>query len=212
MPETRRHLELRTLLFTLLKTFGASHTVGSEQFVYWSASQSKRCLAPDAFVRLGVPDAPFDSWKTWERGAPELAVEIVSHSDSAEESWEDKLAKYHDLGVRELVRFDPEAAVGARLRAWDRIDDDLVERRVTDDRTACSTLGLWWVVTPVAPYPAGLRLTRDAEGKDLVPTPDEASEARAAAASALARAEAEGRAAAERRVAELEAELARRGG
>ena len=203
MPETRRHLELRTLLFMLLKTFAASHTVGSEQLVYWSASDSKRCLAPDAFMRLDVPDAPFDSWKTWERGVPELAVEIVSRSDSAEQDWKEKLASYHDLGVRELVRFDPDAEVGGRLRAWDRSEGDLVERAVTRERTPCATLGLWWVLTPVAPYPVGLRLARDAEGRELVPTFEEAS-------MALARREADGRAAAERRVAELEAELARR--
>ena len=40
--------------------------------------------APDEFVRLGGPDEPFDTSKTWERGVPELCVEIASDSDARE--------------------------------------------------------------------------------------------------------------------------------
>ena len=72
--------------------------------VYWDPTDPSRCLAPDAFVRLGVPDSIFGSWKTWERGAPEVAVEIVSDSDVSEASWDAKLLRYQELGVRELVR------------------------------------------------------------------------------------------------------------
>jgi hypothetical protein len=70
VPETSRHLELRTLLFELLKRFAEDASIGCDQFVYWSASNPKLCLAPDGFVRLGTPHKAFDSWKTWERGAP----------------------------------------------------------------------------------------------------------------------------------------------
>lgn len=68
--------------------------------------------------------------------------------------------------MRELLRFDPAEAQGRRLRAWDRILDDLVERQVADDRTPCLTLGLSWIVCPVESEPVGLRLADD-EGRLL---------------------------------------------
>jgi hypothetical protein len=197
VPETRRHLILRTLLFSVLRTFGDRACAGSEQFVYWDPTNPSRCLAPDAFLRLGVPDGDFDSWKTWERGAPELAVEITSDSDASDRAVEEKVRRYHEMGVRELVRFDPDAPAGSRIRVWDRVQEDLVERVVEGDRAPCATLKLWWVVVPGAGYPAALRLARDADGKDLVLTREEL--------------EARARQEAEQRVAELEAKLARRG-
>ncbi|WP_437681943.1 Uma2 family endonuclease [Sorangium sp. So ce131] len=205
VPETKRHLEIRTLLYLVLKTFADRAAIGSDQFVYWAASDPSRCLAPDAFVRLGTPDTPFGSWKTWERGAPELAVEIVSEHDADPQTWADKLRKYHDLGVLELVAFDPEAAPGERLRVWDRIDGDLVERVVEGERSPCAVLGLHWVVVPAGGHPAALRLARTSDGAELVLTPEEAERRRAETEQAA-------RATAERRIAELEAELRRRGG
>ena len=178
MPEGKTHLTLRTFLYQLLKfALGPKHSVGSEQFVYFNAADPKKCLAPDAFVKLSVPDTQFGTWKTWERGGPpDLAVEIVSPNEDAEKDWSDKLARYFECGVSEVVRFDPSAPEGARLRVWDRIDDDLVERVVTFDRTTCVTLNLGWVVTPIAEEPVGLRLER-ANG-ELVETAHEAAEAR----------------------------------
>ncbi|WP_433935509.1 Uma2 family endonuclease [Sorangium cellulosum] len=205
VPETKRHLEIRTLLYVVLKTFSDRAAIGSDQFVYWSASDPSRCLAPDAFVRLGTPDTPFGSWKTWERGAPELAVEIVSEHDADPQTWAEKLGKYHELGVLELVAFDPEAAPGERLRVWDRIDGDLVERVVEGERSPCTVLDLHWAVVPAAGLPAALRLARTPDGAELVLTPEEAERRRAEAEQAA-------RASAERRIAELEAELRRRGG
>src|SRR4051812_1571643 len=75
MPETRRHLEVRTALFQSIRAaFGDRAVVGSEQFVFWDPTNPGRRCAPDLMVRLGEPDAPFASWKVWERGAPQLAV------------------------------------------------------------------------------------------------------------------------------------------
>ncbi|CAN5851141.1 hypothetical protein BH11MYX4_BH11MYX4_26730 [soil metagenome] len=222
MPESKLHLALRTFLFQLLQfTFGESCCVGSEQFVYWRASDPKTCLAPDVFVKLGAKDSRFDSWKTWERGTPELAVEIVSDSDRR--GWDDKLAEYRDLGVRELVRFDSEAESGQRLRVWDRVEDDLVERVLDAEAAESFVLRRFWVIGDVEGI-AGLRLAEDAVGLQLLPSPLEAesrareAESRAREAESRAR-EAESRAreaetlraqAAEQRVRELEAELKRR--
>lgn len=189
MPESRDHFLLRVLLFQILRAaLGTESTVGSDQFVYWNAADPRRCLAPDVFARLGTPDHSFESWKTWQVGAPQLAVEIVSRSDAGEEAWNEKLARYHELGVDELVRFEPDADQGSRLRVWDRLDGDLVERVVTADRTPSTTLAGVWVVVPTPDLAAALRVAT-VEGA-LWPTPEE----RAA-----------------RRVLELDAELRRRG-
>ncbi len=201
VPEGKRHLVLRTVLLRVLQlALGPAHSVGSDQFVYWNARDAHRALSPDVFVKIDVPDASFGSWKTWKNGGtPELAVEIVSPSEGDGIAWDEKLARYHELGVKELVRFDPEAP-GPRLRVWDRVREDLVERQIEGDRTPCLTLGLNWTVCPVGSEPVGLRLMDDA-GR-LLPVPEEAE--------AKARVEAEARAgAAEARVRELEEQLRR---
>jgi len=171
VPETKEHLELRTALYEILKLgFADRALIGSDQFVYWDPTDPSACLAPDVFVRLGGPDETFDCWKVWERGAPHLAVEIVSRSDARDAAWDDKLAKYRRLGARELVRFDPALRERA-LRVWDQVEGDLVERVVpASERTACPTLGLHWVVTRREGQ-VWLRLASDEEGRELLPTP-----------------------------------------
>jgi Uma2 family endonuclease len=204
VPEGITHLRLRTFLWQLLEAaLGPEHTVGSDQFIYWNARDPKRCLSPDVYVCLGVPQTSFYSWQTWRHGgAPQLAIELISPHEWDGIAWDEKVLRYHELGVSELVRFDPLEPEGRRLRAWDRVDDDFVERVVDGDRTPCVTLSLEWIVVPVAGEPVGLRLA-DAKGK-LVESRDES----------LARTrfeEKDARAAAEARVRELEAELLRRG-
>jgi Uma2 family endonuclease len=208
VPEGSAHLIVRTFLYQLLQfALGPEHSVGSDQFVYWIASNPKRKLSPDVFVRMGVRQTAFGSWKTWEQGGPpDLAVEIISPNEGDGTTWDEKFARYHELGAKELVRFDPEERPGRRLRVWDRVQEDLVERVIADERTPCLTLGLAWtvrmIITPAGEL-VGLRLVDD-EGR-LLETREEKAEARA-------RTEAEARAAAEARVRELEEELRRRGG
>ncbi len=175
VPESRRHLELRTTLYLILKhTLRGHGTVGSDQFVYWDPTSPRACVAPDAFLKLRVDDADFDSWKVWERGAPDVAVEIASRSDGAEEDWEEKLARYRKVGLKELVRFDPLASE-ARLRVWDSVDGDLLERRVERESAASSVIPYFWVVVTGADG-AALRLAEDAKGERLAPTPEERAE------------------------------------
>jgi hypothetical protein len=97
--------------------FADRAAIGCDQFVYWDPTDPKACLAPDAFVRWGEPDSLFQSWKAWERGAPHVAVEIISESDARDRDWESALSRYRRLGVRELVRFDP-ASLDRPLRVW----------------------------------------------------------------------------------------------
>ena len=175
VPETNRHLEIRTTLYLILKReLARVATLGSDQFVYWDPRTSKKRLAPDAFVRLGTPHRPFRTWKIWERGAPELGVEIVSDADEGEPDWNEKLVRYRAAGIREVVRFHSDDRE-APIRIWDAVDGDLVERASSDPELhACEMLGLWWVVVEDAAVGPMLRLARDREGHDLLPTPDEA--------------------------------------
>jgi Uma2 family endonuclease len=198
VPEGKEHYEQRSLLFSVLKhNFGERCSIGCDQYVYFNARNPRVNVAPDVFLKLDRPDSYFGSWKTWERGVPELAVEIVSPTENFGADWAEKLEKYFELGVRELVRFDPERM---QLNIWDRIEDDLVERIVDGDRSPCVTLGLVW--TTWQEELAYLRLTT-LEG-ELLPTPLEAERRKV---------EAERRKVeqAARRIAELEEQLKRRG-
>lgn len=188
VPEGKRHLEIRTALYQLLKAgFADRAWIGSDQFVYWDPTDPTACLAPDVFVRLGGPDEIFETWKSWERGAPHLAVEIGSRTDAPEVAIEQKLSKYQRLGVAELVRFEPKEPAGL-LRIWDDVGGDLVERIVEPGSPVpCRTLGLFWVVRVDAEL-RYLRLARDPEGRELLPTPAEAAEAERDAALAEVRA------------------------
>jgi hypothetical protein len=190
------------------------HTVGADQFVYFDAGNAKRVLAPDAFVTLGVPDHDFDSYLVWEEGTPDVAFELLSPSDTPERwTFKQKLRRYQALGVRELVVFNVDAKPGKRLRVWDRIQQDFVERLVVGEKTPCVTLDLTMKIGPIYEYPAMLRLARDARGEDLVLAAEERVAACAAERDAYAAerdtyaAERDAYAA---RVAELEKQVASR--
>lgn len=200
MPETGVHLELRTALYLLVRDFvGERGAVGSEQFVYWDPSDPRQCLSPDLIVRIGAAPGPFPTWKTWERGAPHLAVEVVSPSDAGEAAWQKKLAHYRRSGINEIARFDP-ADDRDPLRLWDRVDGDLVERDLAGEHALlCDTLGVHWCVRSDAALGRVLRLSQDALGQALVATAIERE-----------RAAIERERAAMARIAELEAELRRR--
>jgi Uma2 family endonuclease len=192
VPQSQLHLELRTLLYQLLSDYlGLESTVGSNQFVYYDASDPAQSVAPDVYVRLEPRGEPIRSWKTWERGAPELAVELISESDASTHDWNQKLDRYQHLGVRELVRFDPACDESTCLRIWDRVDDVLVERALFGTHIPSSVLPVNWVVAPADGHVVTLRIA-DEQGT-LILTRDEA------------------RAAAEARIRELEAELQRLG-
>jgi len=230
VPESKRHFQLRTLVYEFLSfAFAEVAAIGCDQFVYWDATNPRVCLAPDAFVHFGQKDDQFGSWKVWERGVPQVAVEIISNSDANELSWDEKLERYRQLGVSELVWFDPESPAQP-LRIWDRVAGELLERRLSEP-CAQSRLGGYWL--PIADPERGLtlRLSRDPHGRQLLPTLAEhnaqqfraEAEARCAAEQALRhetealrheaealRRETEIRLAAERRIVELEAELKRR--
>ncbi|HEY3501124.1 MAG TPA: Uma2 family endonuclease [Polyangiaceae bacterium] len=231
VPESKRHLEQRTALYQILKlAFGERAAVGSEQFVYWDPTDPRQCLAPDVFVRLDSHNDVFRIWKAWERGAPDVAVEILSRSDEPDPDWEEKLERYRRLGVQELVCFDPRAGRSS-LRVWAAHDGDLVERVVRDSAAESRCLPGTWLVVGDPALGDVLRLARGPEASELFPTPEEREAQRAEterrraeterrrAEAERQRAEAERQRAdqehrqrtlAEARIRELEAELRRR--
>jgi len=177
LPETTKHLELRTLLYLFLKlAFEKVAHVGSEQFVYWDPTDAKACLAPDGFVRFGKPDEHFDSWKVWERGAPHVAIEILSKSDEAE--WDTKLERYRRLGVSELVAFNPNLPEQP-LRVWDFVGDAFLERRLFEPWAHSPHLNGYWLAVEVPGEGLTLRLSHDPQGEHLFLTPAEAEARRA---------------------------------
>jgi Uma2 family endonuclease len=213
MSESMRHGRLCDLLYHLIRhAVGDGNAVGNDLFLYFDASDPGRKCAPDVFVKLGVPHALVSSWKSWEGGAPELAVEILSPSDTEEKlTWKEKMARYHAIGVKEIASFNVDAKVGSRLRAWDRIEGDLIERKVKNETTPCLTLRAHWVIVPAIatsgePLEAALRLARDTRGKRLLLT---AAEDQAQAAKEEATAAKERATAAEERATAAEAELKR---
>jgi len=201
---TKRRTELRILLYQCLRfNLGGLARIGCNQFVYWDPSAPSSWVAPDAFVCFGAPDERFDSWKVWERGVPEVALEIVdpicdfgaSFAAAAEPGWEHKLESYRRIGVSELLRFEPDSP-DQPLRVWDRAGDQLVERPLKARCAYSPSLRGFWLALPDSELEVTLRLSRDEHGKRLFPTPAEGSSLRVELA--------------EERVRELRAELSRR--
>ena len=95
---------------------------------------------------------------------------------------------------------------------------DLVERDLSDpEALLCDALGAYWTIVPHPEMGRMLRLARNSDGTDLLPTAEEAARAEGQAARAekeAAHAEKEAahaeKEAALARIAELERELARR--
>ncbi len=190
MSESHRHKRLCELLYQILRAaLGDEASVGADQFVYFDASSAQRKCSPDSFVKLAVPAESIEVWKTWEKGVPELCVEILSPSDDPGKSptgdtkekltLPEKLRRFHTMGVKEIITFDVDAPAGSRIRAWDLIHGDLIERAVENERTRCFTLGSgahgeprWFVVAPyeaegraaVDRLEAALRLAEEVSG------------------------------------------------
>jgi Uma2 family endonuclease len=186
VSESKRHLEARTTLYLVLRKAyqqslpssddpnerPSNVAIGSEQFVYFDENDAKKCFSPDVFVKLDSAEQNFDTWLLWEQGILDLVVEIASESDRESNVWAEKLAKYEASGVREVVRFD--AVERDAITVWDRVGNKLIERsRNGLTSHECKTLGFYWTVETNATYGRQLRLARDRECKQILPTPDE---------------------------------------
>jgi Uma2 family endonuclease len=183
MAETLLHFLIRKLLFDVVTRWLAQQPeavfVGSDQFVYWQEGHPHRCLAPDLFVAFGRSSgAQQRVWKTWEDGGPpRLAVEIVS--DDVEKDYLAAPRRYSEMGVDELLVYDPLAAesdpVRVRFQVFRRQDGELAPvERGNATTVTCDVLGCEWVHVTAADGSPRLRISHEGS---LFPTEDEAARA-----------------------------------
>jgi hypothetical protein len=148
------------------------------------------------YVLPGVsPDIAPACWKVWETGVvPSFALEVMARDGRKDQ--ERSPLRYDELGVRELVVFDPyvdEASGRVRFRVFRRDDQrGLVQTEATNaDRIRSEVLGCF--LRAIGEGPAlRLRIATGAEGETIVPTDAERADT------------------AEAEVARLRAELERR--
>src|SRR5580704_10653532 len=100
--------ELRPEIQRLLDARGEPAFVGADQHTGWDPHDARKVVAPDVYVLPGVEAREqFDFWKVWQTGVvPSFALEIVSTRKGKD--YVDAPKRYADLGVPELVVFDPQ--------------------------------------------------------------------------------------------------------
>src|SRR5690349_10524308 len=85
---------------------------GNLQFHYRPGDPTAQ-VTPDVYVLADESPEAVDlsSWAVWEHGgkAPVLAIEVVSRTSRKDYTLDPKgmLARYQELGAREVVRYDP---------------------------------------------------------------------------------------------------------
>jgi Uma2 family endonuclease len=188
---------LRPLVARYLAEQGIEAHAGSDQFIYWRQHDPRACVAPDIYVLPGVPqNIAIASWKVWERGViPDFCIEVVGSRPNKD--YDDSPRRHAELGVQELIVFDPfpeEGQASLSVYRHDGSDLRMVEAtngdRVWSQRLDC------FVRRIGEDAELRLRLALGPDGDELFATAEEAE--RAAKEAAL------------RRIAELEAELAKR--
>ena len=192
--------------------------VSGNLLLYYEEGNPRASVAPDVFVVRGVSNADRSSYRLWEEAkGPDFVLEITSRTTHREDQGR-KRELYRSLGVREYWQYDPArdylepSLQGLELSAGEY---RRLSGRELEDGTlalASAVLGLELRLTE-----RGLRFHDPESGQDL-PNLAETDEARRTAETRLAQEaaarqqEAVARAAAEARVAELEALLRRERG
>jgi Uma2 family endonuclease len=154
---------------------------GADNFFAWVEEEPLVRVSPDVYLVDDPPPLPLPkSWQTWLPGhrAPRWAVEIVS--DEWKKDYEDAPPKYAQLGTRELVIFDPAAAItpdrkGQRVpfQVYRRDADGLFVRvHRGDGPVRCEEIDASLIAERHASA-VRLRVARDEAGKDLVLTAEE---------------------------------------
>jgi Uma2 family endonuclease len=82
--------------------------VGGDLFLYYSQGNPRAVVCPDVFVVKDVPKLPERrTYKLWDEGeVPCLVIEVTSNS-TRHEDLHDKKNLYEQLGVEELILYDP---------------------------------------------------------------------------------------------------------
>ncbi|MCC6874889.1 MAG: Uma2 family endonuclease, partial [Sandaracinaceae bacterium] len=131
-------------------------------------------VAPDVFVLPGVrPTRRIRSWKTWTEGTvPSFALEVVSQD--VDKDYIDAPALYRELGVEELVIFDPDFEDDPdrlRFQVYRRVGKRGLVRvlATNEDRARSKVLGCWLRATGQGEE-LRLRLATGDQGEVLFPT------------------------------------------
>ncbi len=168
---------LRPLLARFLAKRGRPVFVGADQFIYWEQFNPQKAVSPDVYVLPGVsPRTPVTCWRVWETGiVPSFAVEVVARD--ARKDYAAAPLRYAELGVRELVVFDPHWRESARRVCWQvyrrtRRGDFLQVASTNDDRVRSAVLRCWLRRTGEG-VDTRLRLATGRRGIELVRTPEE---------------------------------------
>lgn len=223
------HGERVELFLQVLRALAAEQDriayVSWDLFVEWDPNDPRARVSPDVLLIDGQPpDIQPSLWRTWEPGCdpPRFALEVVSDR-SRTKDYDESPGKYAALGVEELVVFDPAAAGPDAPRGSILVQlyrrsprGQFLRVYAGGGPVESEVLRAWLVVTDGG---GRLRLARNAEGTDLVPTADErrraAEEQRRVAEEQRRVAEEQRRAAesraesAEARIKQLEDEIAR---
>lgn len=186
MGESAEQGEMIRLLLSTLGVLAAERAwgnvyLGADQFFAWLREEPMVRVSPDVYLVDEPPSPPLPkSWQTWQAGhkPPRWAVEIVS--DDWKKDYDDAPPKYAQLGTRELVIFDPEAARGGEgrggrvaLQVYRRDDDGAFVQVYRGEGPAeAEEISAFLVVQRVGET-VRLRVARDAQGLDLVPTAEE---------------------------------------
>ena len=221
VPESIVHDRAVELLKAILAAWayrrGATEVVRNLA-VRWDERRPKVGVDPDICVLSPVARDHEDlrSLRTWEpgRAAPLLAIEVVSETNASKD-YAIAPDKYAACGVSELWVFDPllsgPTAHGGphRLQVWDRDETGSFVRRYAGEGPVRSPLLDAYLV--VVHEGRKLRIAEDREGTRFWTTAEEAERAAKEAERTAKEAERAAKEAALARIAELEAELAKRG-
>lgn len=187
MGEPTLETFVRVVLLPLLERFltarGLTAFVGSNQFIYWAQFEPTRSVAPDLYVVPGLaPRTQFDSIQTWVDGrVPSFALEIVSQDKRKDYVLAPE--RYAELGVRELVIYDPKAArrrgEGIVWQVYRRLSKrGFVQVEATQaDRVRSKVLGCFLREVRGPRGALELRLGAGPSGDELVPTEAESERA-----------------------------------
>jgi len=179
---------LRPLLQRWLTGRGVKAFVGADQFIYWRQHDAHARIAPDLYVLPGVdPRTRVRTWKLWQdRVVPSFALEVVSQD--WEKDYTEAPARYHELGVSEVVIFDAgcdKHSDGVRWQVFRRVGKRGLVRVEASrrDRVRSKVLGCWLRAVGEG-RDTRVRIAVGQRGEELVPTAEEEADAERAAKEA----------------------------
>ncbi len=223
VPESQPHDRVLDLIKAILLCWvartGRSAQVARNLAVRWDETRPNVGVDPDlCVISPRTPEGDdLTSLCTWKPGhrPPVIALEVVSESKPGKD-YVSAPERYAASGTGELWIFDPKLAGPVshggphRLQVWRRSADGAFERVYAGEGPAYSAQADAWLFA--VDEGRRLRVADDREGTSWWPSAVEAERAANEAALQVAAAERAAKEAALARLAELEAELRRRGG